>query len=641
MGTRSGLCVFLLFLVHHVFAVIAGDAAALFRFKAFADPGHRLRWRSKDYCKWKGVAECINGRVTKLVMEYMHLNGTLTEESLNQLDQLRVLSLKGNALTGPIPDLSGLSNLKSLFLDHNKFTGSIPESLHSLHRLRVAILSDNSLSGEIPKSLLGLQRLSVLQLQNNGLNGTIPAFNQSTMKLFNVSNNRLSGAIPNTVAMSALNSSSFLGNPELCGSPLPRSCYITPSPSPIMSGTPIQQTFMPLVHAKQPKKLGRGKIAGIVVGSIVGLITLLFIVSFCCKRDRPHDSQDEAEKVAGEKLSAEDNSSEHYYAKSLHSEPQRSGILMFCGGEAQMYTLEDLLRASAEIMGRGTVGTTYKAVMENRLIVTVKRLKNSNRMSREEFERHMEMVGKLRHQNIVSLRAYFQAKEERLLVYDYHPNGSLFSLIHGSRSSRGKPLHWTSCLKIAEDVAHGLAYLHQASRLIHGNLKSSNVLVGGDFEACITDFGLTVFDSEQSEDTNLLGYKAPECKSNKKIGPKSDVYSFGVLLLELLTGKTPLQSFLNGQAMDLQKWVHSIREEMEGGLDGSVSATENSEDKVVMLLNISMACVSSSPEQRPTMRQVLRMIEEVKETQVASSQSGESPRWYETIQSSMPRDTYA
>ena len=105
----------------------------------------------------------------------------------------------------------------------------------------------------------------------------------------------------------------------------------------------------------------------------------------------------------------------------------------------------------------------------------------------------------------------------------------------------GKPLHWNSCFNIAKDVACGLAHLHQASRLIHGNLKSTNVLLGAYFEACITDYGLTLFDVEQFEDTALLVYKVPEfIKYDKRMGPKSNVYSFGVLLLELLTSNIPL-----------------------------------------------------------------------------------------------------
>jgi Protein kinase domain len=111
----------------------------------------------------------------------------------------------------------------------------------------------------------------------------------------------------------------------------------------------------------------------------------------------------------------------------------KSGCLIFCAGEAPVYNLEQLMKASAEMLGRGSVGATYKAVLDNRLIVCVKRL-DAGRIGlagKEDFERHMEAVGRLRHPNLVPLRAYFHAKEERLLVYDYQPNGSLFSLLHG------------------------------------------------------------------------------------------------------------------------------------------------------------------------------------------------------------------
>jgi hypothetical protein len=135
------------------------------------------------------------------------LNGTFAENTLNLLDQLRFISLKGNALTGPILDLSRLHNLNSLFLNRNNFSGPFPASIAGLHRLKVIFLADNSIGGEIPVTLAKLPRLYVVLLENNRFSGTIRAFNQSSMKVFQVSNNLLSGPIPET--LSAFSSSSF------------------------------------------------------------------------------------------------------------------------------------------------------------------------------------------------------------------------------------------------------------------------------------------------------------------------------------------------------------------------------------------------------------------------------------------------
>lgn len=174
----------------------------------------------------------------------------------------------------------------------------------------------------------------------------------------------------------------------------------------------------------------------------------------------------------------------------------------------------------------------------------------------------------------------------------------------GSKSSRAKPLHWTSCLKIAEDVAQGLSYIHQAWRLVHGNLKSSNVLLGPDFEACIGDYCLALLATSLPEDDpEALAYKAPESRnSNHQPTSKSDVFSFGILLLELLTGKSPSQlPFLVPNEM--VNWVRSTRED-DGGED----------NRLEMLLEVAISCSLTSPEQRPTMWQVLKMLQEIKES---------------------------
>lgn len=306
--------------------------------------------------------------------------------------------------------------------------------------------------------------------------------------------------------------------------------------------------------------------------------------------------------------------------KSHGIRQMKSGNLVFCNGEAELYTLELLMRASAELLGRGTIGTTYKAVLDNQLIVSVKRLDACKTAitSAEAFEQHLDAVGVLRHPNLVPLRAYFQAKQERLIVFDYQPNGSLCNLIHGSRSARAKPLHWTSCVKIAEDVAQGLAYIHQASKLIHGNLKSSNVLLGSDFEACLTDYSLYILaDSSLIDDPESAGYKAPEiCKSFRRASSKSDVYAFGILLLELLTGKPPSQHpFL--PAPDAPNWVRAMRDD------------DSEEEKwVAMLVEIASLCSVTSLEQRPTIRQTLKMIQNIKDTAMVDNSARDSYNGY-------------
>ncbi|GMH04006.1 hypothetical protein Nepgr_005845 [Nepenthes gracilis] len=613
---------------------IPSDALALLDFKSKADLHNTLPFTSNttsSFCKWRGVG-CSEGRVVRLVLESLSLAGVFSPNSLTRLDQLRVLSLRNNSLSGRIPDLSTLVNAKALFLDHNSFNDSFPESISTLHRLRTVDLSHNNLTGQLPTWLTRLDRLYYLKLEFNRFTGTIPPLNQSTLSIFNVSGNNLSGPIPVTPALSKFGPSSYALNLGLCGEIVHRECF----PKIPFLGLPAAAA--PESEAPRPQPLGLGQyeqiqgsiavtqrrhktsavIWGFSAGAFVLIGSLLCFV-FAMKQRR-NQNQAATQPMASDSVATADA------AEVMRTEEEReeklkrvqqgmkvaanSGSLVFCAGEAQLYTLEQLMRASAEMLGRGIMGATYKAVLDNRLIVCVKRLDASKIGSagKEGFVRHMESVGALRHPNLVPLRAYFQAKEERLLVYDYQPNGSLFSLIHGTKSARAKPLHWTSCLKIAEDVAQGLSYVHQAWRLVHGNLKSSNVLLGSDFEACITDYGLAALaDSSSLDDPNSLGYKAPEIRKSSHHIPtsKSDVYAFGVLLLELLTGKLPSQH-PHLSPKDIVKWVRATRDVDD----------HEEENRLAMLLEVALACSMTSPEKRPTMWQVLKMLQEVKEAVV-------------------------
>ncbi|GMJ08160.1 hypothetical protein like AT1G10850 [Hibiscus trionum] len=646
------LTIFIIFNLSLPPVVKSGDAEALLALKSAIDPFNALQWQGTHVCSWNGVKQCMHGRVTKLVLEHLNLTGSLHASSLilNQLDQIRVLSFKGNSISGQIPDLSGLLNLKSLYLNTNNFTGKFPESLSGLHRLKIIVLAENHIAGEIPVSLLKLKRLYTLYLQDNSLSGSIPPLNQTSLRFFNVSNNHLDGQIPVTPVLVRFNVSSFSGNAGLCGEQAGKPCGRT------SSGPAISPALAINPSSNHKSKKGN-KLIFIVAASVGGFLLLCLLCFFfiCFVRRKHGNGGSKDVRSKGVATNEETEGGETSGGGGDQSgkqggfwESEGLGTLVFLGaGDQQMsYSLEDLLKASAETLGRGSMGSTYKAVMESGFIVTVKRLKDARYPRLEEFKRHMELIGRLRHPNLVPLRAYFQANEERLLVYDYFPNGSLFSLIHGTRTSGGgKPLHWTSCLKIAEDLATGLLYIHQNPGLTHGNLKASNVLLGPDFESCLTDYGLTLFidpDSAEEPGAATFFYRAPECRDIRISSTQpADVYSFGVLLLELLTGKTPDQDVVEEHGSDLPQWVRSVREEENESGDEPTSGNRTSEGKLQALLNIAMDCVGVAPENRPPMREVLRMIRDIRaEAQVSSNSSGHSPgRWSDTVQS-LPREEH-
>lgn len=434
-------------------STLPSDALALLAFKSGADLKNNLRFSSNKtvhFCKWTGV-QCLQWKVERFVLQGLDLGGVFAPDTLTRLDELRVLSLQNNSLSGPIPDLSGLKNLKSLFLDHNAFSGTFPPSILTLHRLRTVDFSYNNLTGPLPTGLINIERLNYLHLEWNHFNGSVPALNQSSLKSFNVSGNNLTGAVPITPTMLRFGPSSFSWNPGLCGEIIHKECH--PS-APFFGPTASVAAPPPTVPLGQSAELhgvelteleGRKhKRTTVIIGFSCGVFVLIcsvmcFVMAVRKQRNQKGSAPMMASDVAATEQAAvvmqieEEKELEQKVKRAQGMQVAKSGNLAFCAGEAQLYSLEQLMTAAAELLGRGSLGTTYKAVLDNRLIVSVKRL-DATRLagtSREEFEHHMESVGGLRHPNLVPLRAYFQAKEERLLIYDYQPNGSLFSLIHG------------------------------------------------------------------------------------------------------------------------------------------------------------------------------------------------------------------
>ncbi|KAJ0244587.1 inactive receptor kinase [Hirschfeldia incana] len=567
--------------------------------------GRTLLWdtSASSPCDWHGV-HCDSGRVTALRLPGTGLFGSLPLGGIGNLTQLQTLSLRFNSLSGPIPsDFSNLVLIRYLYLQGNAFSGEIPEFLFALPNLIRINLGENRFSGRIPGNVNSATRLVTLYLERNQLTGSIPEIN-ITLQQFNVSSNRLNGSIPDS--LSGFPVTAFEGN-TLCGKPLDSCGGVSPSsPPPAPAGK------------KDSDKLSTGAIVGIVIGCVVGLLLLLLILFCLCRKRKTEENnappRNVEAPVAAAAVPKETAANVPPQAAASGSGGAVSKDLIFFAKSFGEFDLDGLLKASAEVLGKGSVGSSYKASFDHGLVVAVKRLRDVVVPERD-FRERLQVLGSMSHPNLVTLIAYYFSRDEKLLVFEYMSRGSLSALLHGNKGNGRTPLNWETRAGIALGAARAISYLHSRdSTTSHGNIKSSNILLSNSYEAKVSDYGLAPIISSTSAPNRIDGYRAPEVTDARKISQKADVYSFGVLILELLTGKSPTHQQLNEEGVDLPRWVQSITDQRSPSdvFDPELTRYESEgNENIIRLLKIGLSCTAQYPDSRPTMADVTRLIEEV------------------------------
>ncbi|XP_012454217.1 pollen receptor-like kinase 3 [Gossypium raimondii] len=572
---------------------------------------------------WGGLL-CHNGVVQGLRLEGMGLSGSIDVDALVEIKGLRSLSVINNSFQGVIPQLNRLGALKALFLSGNQFSGEIPPHFFTnMKSLKKVWLSHNKFIGGIPFSLGQLPHLIELHLENNQFSGHIPSFDRPNLKSINLSNNRLGGEIP--ISLSNFSANSFAGNPGLCGKILGVNCT-----------KPVQNTAKLVTNQKRVVgKSGKKLTPKIIVALITLGVMLVFVIILAAmrwmkkkKKKGPNGPTTSSEGAIEVQVSVPTAKEEEVNRKRSGSSSRKgSGLVKGGGGAAELvmvndekgsFGLTELMKAAAEVLGNGELGYCYKVTMANEVPVVVKRMRDMNALGKDEFHKQVKQFGNLRHPNILTPLAYHYRREEKLLVYQYLPNGCLLYQLHGEHDTSHVGLDWPARLKIVQGIAKGLDYLHTELASLdvpHGNLKSSNVLLGPDNHPFLSDYGFcSLVNTDRVE--ALFAYKTPDVIQHGNVSPKSDVYCLGIVILEILTGRFPSQYLNDGnRGTDVVQWAESAFAESRQAemLDPEITSSQNSSlANMEKLLHIGLLCTQTSVETRLEIKEALRMIEEVK-----------------------------
>lgn len=539
---------------------------------------------------------------------------------VSNFPNLTVLDLRNGAFHGSIPaSICNSGSLEILQLDGNSLTGPIPDEIGKCSSLYLLTLSHNDLRGLIPRTMSLLKKLKILKLDSNQLNGEIPPELGELENLLsvNISYNRLQGRLPSKGIFPSLQESSLEGNLGICSPFLKGPCKMdVPKPLVLDPNAYGNQIGSHTGGAKSSKHSNHRRflsvsviiaiLAAVLISIGVLVITLLNI-------------------SARKRMQFVDNALESCSSSSRSARSVSFGKLVWFDSKIApgwVSSPESLLNKAAEI-GGGIIGTVYKASLgEEGRHLAIKSFIVSNMVkSNDDFDREVRVLSKARHPNLVSVKGYFWKPDLQLLVTEYVSNGSLQSKLHDNvNESTSSQLSWSTRFKILLGTANGLAHLHHSFRppIVHYNIKANNILLDENLNPKISDFGLTRIMAKLDKQVmskrfqSALGYVAPElaCQS-LRVNEKCDVYGFGVLILEVVTGKRPIE-YGDDNVLILSEQVRVMLEEGNVLECVDIRMGEYREDEVLPVLKLALVCTSQIPSSRPSMAEVVQILQVIR-----------------------------
>ncbi|XP_010546156.1 PREDICTED: leucine-rich repeat receptor-like protein kinase TDR [Tarenaya hassleriana] len=532
------------------------------------------------------------------VLQYLNLSSNSFHSRLPgniwSAPSLQILTASFSDLIGEIPSYVGCKSFYRIELQGNSLNGTIPWDIGHCEKLLCLNLSRNSLSGIIPWEISTLPSIADVDLSHNLLTGTIPSDfgNSKTIMTFNVSHNLLTGPIP-AGSFANLNPSFFSSNEGLCGDVLAKPCA---------SGSAGDGEANLGGRRKEPQpKTTAGAIVWIMAAAMGIGFFVLVAATRCFKAS---------------------------YGGGIDG--RRGGEIgpwKLTAFQRLNFTAEDVVECLSKtdnIIGMGSTGTVYKAEMPNGEIIAVKKLWGKNKENGKIRRRNggalaeVEVLGNVRHRNIVRLLGCCSNRECTMLLYEYMRNGSLDELLHAGEKAAAA--EWTALHRIAVGVAQGISYLHHDCEpvIVHRDLKPSNILLDSEMEARVADFGVAKLiqsDESMSVVAGSYGYIAPEYAYTLQVDKKSDIYSYGVILLEMITGKRSVDAEF-GEGNSVVDWVRSKLKTKDGAddiLDKSVGGSCHVvREEMKQMLRIALSCTNRNPTDRPPMRDVVMMLQEAK-----------------------------